>query len=44
MLKRRKLLARRFISGDWGVELKDFEAGRTADERATMLASIGGGG
>jgi hypothetical protein len=34
MLKRRALLANKFISGEWGVELKGFEAGQSADERA----------
>jgi hypothetical protein len=34
MLKRREMLAQKFISGDWGVELKGFEAGQAADEQA----------
>jgi hypothetical protein len=33
-LKRRALLAQRFIDGDWGVELKGFEAGKAADQLA----------
>jgi hypothetical protein len=34
MLKRRALLAQKFISGDWGVELEGFEAGQKADRHA----------
>ena len=34
MLKRRESLAKKFIDGEWGVELKGFEAGRAADRRA----------
>jgi hypothetical protein len=37
MLKRRELLAQKFISGDWGVELKSFEEGRAADGQADRL-------
>jgi hypothetical protein len=33
MLKRREELAQKFISGEWGVELKGFEAARDADKR-----------
>ena len=33
-LKRREQLAQKFISGEWGVELKGFEAGHTADRQA----------
>jgi hypothetical protein len=33
-LKRREMLALKFISGEWGVELKGFEAGQTADRQA----------
>lgn len=32
--KRRQELAERFLSGEWGVELKGFEAGQSADRRA----------
>ena len=35
MMKRRKEIAERFISGKWGVELAYFEHGRAADRRAT---------
>ena len=31
MLKRREKLARKFITGDWGVELAGFEAGQAAE-------------
>jgi hypothetical protein len=34
MLKRREMLAQKFIDGDWGVELKGFEAGQAADQQA----------
>jgi hypothetical protein len=34
MLKRRENLAKKFIDGEWGVELKGFEAGQAADQRA----------
>jgi hypothetical protein len=34
MLKRRENLANKFIDGEWGVELKGFEAGQTADQQA----------
>jgi hypothetical protein len=34
MLKRRREIAEKFISGEWGVELAGFEAGRVADRRA----------
>jgi hypothetical protein len=33
MLKRRKEITRKFIAGEWGVELAGFEAGREADLR-----------
>jgi hypothetical protein len=32
MLKRRKNLVQKFISGEWGVDLKSFEAGQNADD------------
>ena len=38
MLKRREMLAEKFISGEWGVELKGFEAGQIADARADSIA------
>jgi hypothetical protein len=34
MLKRREEIAQKFIAGEWGVELKGFEAGKAADKRA----------
>ena len=34
MLKRREELAQKFISGEWGVEFKGFEATQEADRRA----------
>ena len=34
MLKRREMLAQKFIDGEWGVDLKSFEAGQGADEQA----------
>ena len=33
LLKRRAALAQKFISGEWGVELKSFEAGQAADQK-----------
>ena len=35
MLKRRKEITRKFISGEWGVELTGFEKSRAADRRKT---------
>jgi hypothetical protein len=34
MMKRREMLSRKFISGEWGVELAPFEAGQSKDRRA----------
>jgi hypothetical protein len=34
MLKRREKLAQKFITNEWGVELKGFEAAQAADEKA----------
>jgi hypothetical protein len=34
MLKRREKLAQKFIDGDWGMELKGFEATQSADRDA----------
>jgi hypothetical protein len=34
LLKRRKTLTRKFVSGKWGVELDGVEAARQADRRA----------
>jgi hypothetical protein len=31
MLKRRREISRKFVSGEWGLELAGFEAGRAAD-------------
>jgi hypothetical protein len=33
MLKRRQALMQKFISGEWGVELKGFEEARAAERR-----------
>ncbi len=33
MLKRREKLAQKFISGEWGVDLKGFEAAQAADKK-----------
>jgi hypothetical protein len=34
MLKRREALAEKFISGEWGVDLENFEAGQAANQKA----------
>ena len=34
MLKRREKLAQKFITSEWGVELKGFEAAQAADQQA----------
>ena len=39
LLKRRAALARNFISGKWGVELKGLEAGQAADRRKSGAAA-----
>jgi len=31
MMKRREMLAQKFVSGEWGVELATFEEGRSRD-------------
>ncbi len=36
-LKRREMLAQKFISGQWGVELNGFEEGQAEDRRADRL-------
>jgi hypothetical protein len=38
LLKRREALAQKFISGDWGVELKGFEKGQAAEEQGESNA------
>jgi hypothetical protein len=38
MLKRREKLAQKFISGEWGAELKGFEAAQTAEQQADSQA------
>jgi len=38
LLKRREQLVRKFIDGEWGVELKGFEAGQAAGRRADRQA------
>lgn len=37
-MKRRERFAQKFISGEWGVDLKGFEAGHAADREADALA------
>jgi hypothetical protein len=37
MLKRRELLAQKFITGEWGVELKGFEDAQAADKKGPQL-------
>jgi hypothetical protein len=32
-LKRRRAITRRFVTGEWGVELTGYEEGRSADRR-----------
>lgn len=34
MMKRREMLSRKFISGEWGVDLAAFETGQSKDRRA----------
>lgn len=34
LLKRREMLAEKFLSNEWGVELKGFEAAQAADRQA----------
>jgi hypothetical protein len=34
LLKRRELIAAKFMSGEWGVELEGFEAGQDFDRKA----------
>ena len=34
LLKRREMLAQKFINGAWGVELQGLEAGQAADQQA----------
>jgi hypothetical protein len=41
MLKRRGNLVKKFIDGEWGVELKGFEAGQAADRQADSRAEQG---
>ncbi len=35
MMKRREALAQKFISGEWGVELRTFEEDRAKDRQAS---------
>ena len=37
LVKRREEIAQKFISGEWGVELTGFEAGRAADREAAQI-------
>jgi hypothetical protein len=39
MMKRREAIAGKFISGEWGVELKGFEESRSADRKAAKERS-----
>lgn len=41
MLKRRESLAKKFIAGEWGVQLKGFEEGQRADRQADSRAEQG---
>ena len=41
MLKRREILARKFIEGEWGVELKGFEEAQAADKEADSQSRRG---
>jgi hypothetical protein len=34
MLKRRKALTKKFVAGEWGLDLTGYEAGRTAERRS----------
>jgi hypothetical protein len=34
MLKRRKALTKKFVAGEWGLDLADYEADREADRRS----------
>jgi hypothetical protein len=36
-MKRRERFAQKFISGEWGVDLKGFEGGQTAEQQANTL-------
>jgi hypothetical protein len=38
MLKRRAALTAKFVAGEWGVELADYEANRDADRKAAARA------
>jgi hypothetical protein len=38
-MKRRERFAQKFISGEWGVELKDFEAGQAAEQQADIQSA-----
>ena len=33
LMKRREIVARKFLSGEWGVELKGFEAAQEAERK-----------
>lgn len=34
LMKRRAMLAKKFVTGEWGIELKGFEAAQAADREA----------
>lgn len=42
MLKRREEIAGKFVTGEWGVSLTGFEAGRAAERRAAARRQGGG--
>jgi len=35
-LKRRKALTKKFVAGEWGLDLNGYEAGREADRRSAL--------
>lgn len=41
MMRRREEIAGKFMTGEWGVSLTGFEAGRTADRRGTSRRQDG---
>ncbi len=43
-MKRRERIAEKFISGEWGAELKGFEAAQAADREADTQADQAGRG
>ena len=41
-IKRREQLAQKFITGEWGVDLKGFEAGQAADQESDLQGDRSG--